>query len=104
MDFKLSHTGNLGYLPKKLLEKLAELRGEKLIVSKSDLAKAEQSIKEKQTGENLEKGESEPAEELKKETSKNAKSKDKKEDPSKDESFLDKIVDAFRPKNGETQK
>lgn len=89
---------------KKLLEKLAELRGEKLIVSKSDLAKAEQSIKEKQTGENLEKGESEPAEELKKETSKNAKSKDKKEDPSKDESFLDKIVDAFRPKNGETQK
>jgi molecular chaperone DnaJ len=89
---------------KKLLEKLAELRGEKLTVSKSDLAKSEQSIKEKQAGEDVEKGESEPAEDPKKETSKNAKSKDKKEDSSKDESFLDKIVDAFRPKNGETQK
>lgn len=104
---------------KKLLEKLAELRGEKLTVSKSDIAKSEEAQKEKQAKENQtkdnsakenaakeksEKAESEPADDSKKESSKNAKSKDKKEESSKDDSFLDKIVDAFRPKNGETQK
>ncbi len=92
---------------KKLLEKLAELRGEKMTVSKSDLAKSQEAQKEKQVKENSEKAEkadSEPTEDSKKESNTNAKSKEKKEDSSKDDSFLDKIVDAFRPKNGETQK
>ncbi len=101
---------------KKLLEKLAELRGEKLSLSKSDIAKSEESGKEKQAKENAdknsdknsekisEKNASEQADDSKKEANKNAKGKDKKEESSKDESFLDKIVDAFRPKNGETQK
>lgn len=110
---------------KKLLEKLAELRGDKLSLSKADIAKAEEANKEHQAKENAEKNSekkaessakdsengsekksdrtgSETAEESKKESGKSAKSKSKKEE-SKDNSFLDKIVDAFRPKNGETQ-
>lgn len=107
---------------KKLLEKLAELRGEKLSLTKSEIAKAEEEAKEQQAKYNGEKNKekesekagdksvdkapeknSEHAEQSKKESGKNAKSKDKK-DESRDDSFLDKIVDAFRPKNGETQK
>lgn len=102
---------------KKLLEKLAELRGDKLTLSKADIAKAEEESRE-----NLEKAEAEKnadkhadshakdaqkgsrdgAEDSKKESGKHAKNKNKKEE-AKDNSFLDKIVDAFRPKNGETQ-
>lgn len=109
---------------KKLLERLAELRGEKLSLSKADIAKAAEANKENQpkdndknsessakdeekssgkhSEENAEKGSSETAADSKKESGKNAKNKNKKEE-TKDNSFLDKIVDAFRPKNGETQ-
>ncbi len=110
---------------KKLLEKLAELRGERLTLSKADIAKAEEANKENHkenndkndSGKNQEKnekaadnGSDKPSSESpgsksekadsKKDAGKSAK---KKKDESKDNSFLDKIVDAFRPKNGETQ-
>lgn len=95
---------------KKLLEQLAELRGEKLTVSKSDIAKSEEAHKAKQAkdSEGTEKKNDEPAENASKDNkdskgSKGSKNKDKKEE-AKDDSFLDKIVDAFRPKNGETHK
>lgn len=110
---------------KKLLEKLAELRGERLTLSKADIAKAEEANKENHkensdkndSGKNQEKnektadngsdksaGESPESKSEKADSKKDAgKSAKKKKDDSKDNSFLDKIVDAFRPKNGETQ-
>jgi DnaJ-class molecular chaperone len=109
---------------KKLLEKLAELRGEKLSLTKGDIAQAQEAQKEKEAKANAEKAASQASDEAKKDAkdsdagdskdSKDSKAnakdakggkhaKNKKED-SKDDSFLDKIVDAFRPKNGETQK
>lgn len=110
---------------KKLLEKLAELRGERLTLSKADIAKAEEANKENHkensdkndSGNNQEKnekaadngsdksaGESPESKSEKADSKKDAgKSAKKKKDDSKDNSFLDKIVDAFRPKNGETQ-
>ncbi len=110
---------------KKLLEKLAELRGEKLSLTKGDIAQAQEAQKEKEAKENAEKAENKTSD-AKKETndsdineSKDSENKDSKahskdakgsktaknkKDDSKDDSFLDKIVDAFRPKNGETQR
>lgn len=90
---------------KKLLEKLAELRGEKLTVSKSDIAKLEEAHKEKQAKEteSAQKKDGESVESSTKDSNKSSKNKDKKEEQ-KDDSFLDKIVDAFRPKNGETHR
>ncbi|MBC7996993.1 MAG: molecular chaperone DnaJ [Leptolyngbya sp.] len=95
---------------KKLLEKLAELRGEKLTVSKSDIAKSEAEAKGETKAESKSESDSEKKSESvasEKEEAKgstqNRKNRDKKEESSKeDASFLNKIVDAFRPKNGET--
>lgn len=97
---------------KKLLEKLAELRGEKLSVSKSDIAKSEAEAKGEAKAETKAESNGEGNKEKKSENvakekeeakgnSQNHKNRDKKEDSKEDVSFLDKIVDAFRPKNGE---
>lgn len=114
---------------KRLLEKLAELRGEKLSVSKNDLAKATQESRENQkatdkkdetkAGDRPEKsgdkGHEKAKDKEKQSVKNNAEAEDKSkatrnkkkadESSSKDDSnFLEKLVDAFRPKNGETSK
>ncbi len=79
---------------KHLLEKLAELRGEKLSVEKKDKKTSDDSRKSSDEQEGTS-GSSE--------TSTNHKSSKKKKDKADDDegSILDKIVDAFRPRNGE---
>jgi len=107
---------------KKLFEQLAELRGEKLSLSKADIAEAQEAQKAKEAqreakenaekAQSSEKGESKDSHEAKDKEAKDTKDSHKdskhakkyKKEESKDDSFLDKIVDAFRPKNGETQK
>jgi molecular chaperone DnaJ len=80
---------------KKLLEKLAELRGEELAVSKEDREKAEAERRPKE-----EPAQAKPSPKSGKKDKDKEKEKEKDED-AKEESIFEKIVDAFRPKNGE---
>lgn len=81
---------------KKLLEKLAEMRGEKLSVSKTEIEKAEADHKAESKKRAGDAGE---------DSGKSSKSnKSKKKEEEEDPGFLEKLVDAFRPKNGETSK
>jgi len=77
---------------RKLLEKLAELRNEKLHVPKEEREAAEKEAQEKNV---------EAHEGGNRKSGKSSKDKDKEEEPAKEESIFEKIVDAFRPKNGE---
>lgn len=77
---------------KKLLEQLAELRGEKLRVPKEELAEEEESAEDAEHEDGSAR-------------SRRKKKKEKQEEGAKDDgSILDKIVDAFRPKNGDEVK
>ncbi|HEY9784281.1 MAG TPA: molecular chaperone DnaJ [Candidatus Obscuribacterales bacterium] len=89
---------------KKLLERFAELRGEKLSLSKSDLAKVEASKRE--AAHDTKDEDDDSAVDSKKGDAKKARNKEKREESQNkdDSSFLDKIVDAFRPKNGDSDK
>jgi molecular chaperone DnaJ len=80
---------------KKLLEKLAELRGEKLRLVKEET--------EAEVESNGATGES-PVESRAKATTKTKHSKKEKEEEKEDASIIDKIVDVFRPKNGDDTK
>jgi molecular chaperone DnaJ len=83
----------LGAEEKKLLEKLAELRKERLTVPKEEREEPEKSTTKKKEEEAD--GESKVAAKAAKEPA------EKEVEPEKDESIFDKIVDVFRPKNGE---
>jgi molecular chaperone DnaJ len=79
---------------KKLLEKLAELRGEKLRLSKEDVSENSSA-----NGEEAEAS----RESQSKSGSKHKQSKKDKEEE-REESIIEKIVDVFRPKNGDDTK
>lgn len=82
---------------RKLLEKLAELRGERLSVPKEEREAAEAEIAAAAAAKREQEAEAEAAAKA----ASGAKDKDKDKDEQKEESIFDKIVDAFRPKNGE---
>jgi len=79
---------------KKLLEKLAELRGEKLRLSREDLS------------ENSSVNGEEPEASRETQSKSGSKHKQSKKDreEEKEESIIEKIVDVFRPKNGDDTK
>lgn len=83
---------------KKLLEQLAELRGERLHLSPEELAeieaRKEASAKEAAAATAAKAGAA----------AKGKHSKKEKEEEKEDSSIIDKIVDAFRPKNGDEAK
>lgn len=82
---------------RKLLEKLAELRNERLHVPKEERDAAEKEAQEK----NAEAHEGGNRKSGGKSGKDKEKEKEKEDEPAKEESIFEKIVDVFRPKNGE---
>ncbi len=90
--------GKLSSEERKLFERLAELRKESLTVSKEDREAAEKNARREPESVEESKGESKKKEQDDKEKEKD---REKESEPVKEESIFDKIVDVFRPKNGE---
>lgn len=84
---------------RKLLEKFAELRGDQLTVPKEEIEQAESEAAAKQEEREQAASTSSGGEGGRK-SKRKEKAKKEEEEP-KEESFLDKVADLFRPKNGE---